>query len=98
MKIRDLKAKSGVDSIELEIVEIGESGKVANAKVRDDTGESSLTLWNEQIEQVKNAKKVLVENGFVNVFKGQLQITTEKNICFYSLIYYIFYGLFNNFN
>jgi len=87
MKISDLKPKVEIDRIELEIVEIGEvrdfasfrgSGKVANAKVKDETGESILTLWNEQIEQVSNAKKVVVENGFVNVFKGKLQITTGK--------------------
>lgn len=87
MKISDLRPRSAIDSIELEIIEIGEvrdftsfrgNGKVANAKVKDETGESSLTLWNEQIEQVKNAKKIVVENGFVNTFKGQLQITTGK--------------------
>ncbi|PKM92106.1 MAG: hypothetical protein CVU81_02235 [Euryarchaeota archaeon HGW-Euryarchaeota-1] len=85
MEIKDLKPKTAIDNIELEIVEVGEAkefsnfkgkGRVANAKVKDKTGASTLILWNDQIEQVKNAKKVVVENGFANVYKDQIQITT----------------------
>jgi hypothetical protein len=37
-----------------------------------------LTLWNEQIEQVKVGDKVKISNGYVNEFQGELQLTTGK--------------------
>ncbi|MBW3017022.1 single-stranded DNA-binding protein, partial [Candidatus Woesearchaeota archaeon] len=61
MNVSDLKPKQGKVDIVLEVVEKGEpkefskfgsSGRVCNAKGKDETGEISVTLWNEQIDQV----------------------------------------------
>ncbi|MFH1587030.1 MAG: OB-fold nucleic acid binding domain-containing protein [Candidatus Diapherotrites archaeon] len=88
MKVNELKAKAAIDSIEGEIVSIGEvrsfanergSGKVANAALKDDTGEVKMTLWNEQTEQVKEGDKIKIEEGWCSEYQGQIQIGTGKN-------------------
>ena len=56
----------------------GKAGKVANAKIRDETGEVTLTLWNEQCDQVKVGDKVAVHNGWVSEYRGELQLSTGK--------------------
>jgi replication factor A1 len=56
----------------------GKSGTVANAKIKDDTGEVTLTLWNEQVEQVKEGDVVVIHNGWVSEYRGELQLSTGK--------------------
>ncbi|PIN66928.1 MAG: DNA-binding protein, partial [Candidatus Altarchaeum sp. CG12_big_fil_rev_8_21_14_0_65_33_22] len=51
---------------------------VATATVKDETGDATLTLWNEQINQVHSGDKVVVEDGFVKTFQGKLQISTGR--------------------
>ncbi|MBN2127689.1 MAG: hypothetical protein JW703_04880 [Candidatus Diapherotrites archaeon] len=88
MKVSELRAKAPVPEIELEIVSLGEerafntprgSGVVANAAARDETGEVSVSLWNEQTKQVKEGDKIKIEDGWCNEFRGQIQLSTGKN-------------------
>ncbi len=89
MDIKDLR--SGMKRVEVEatIVEIGtprqvmsrfkdESYTVADASVQDATGTIKLTLWNEQIGQVKQGDKIKIENGYVTSFKGEVQLNVGK--------------------
>lgn len=87
MNVRDVRPRSAVDSIELEIVSKGEarafatekgSGRVCNAAGKDSTGEIQLSLWNEQIEQVNEGDRVRIENGWAGEYKGQVQLSTGK--------------------
>jgi replication factor A1 len=87
MAIKDLEIRQGKVDIVVEIVEKGEirefqkfgrTGRVCNAKVKDETGEISLTLWNEQIDQVNPGDKVHITNGYVSEFQGEKQLTTGK--------------------
>lgn len=87
MKVNELKPRGPIDSLELEVVSVGEvrdfanergSGKVCNAAAKDDTGEISLTLWNEQTDEVKEGNKVKIEDGWCSEFRGQLQVSTGK--------------------
>jgi replication factor A1 len=75
--------------VEASIVEIGtsrqvmsrfkdESYTVADAMVQDATGTIKLTLWNEQIGQVKVGDKIKIENGYVTSFKGETQLNVGK--------------------
>ena len=75
MKIKELKAKQGKVDIEVEIVSVdeprefqkfGNSGKVANATAKDDSGEIKVSLWNDQVDQVKAGDKIKITNGYVN--------------------------------
>ena len=87
MEIKDLKAKQGKVNMVVEVTEIGDvreftkfgkTGRVCNATVKDATGETKITLWNEDIDTMKVGDKVKIENGWVNEFQGQLQITKGK--------------------
>jgi replication factor A1 len=37
-----------------------------------------LTLWNQDIEKVKQGDTVRITNGYVNEFQGEKQLTTGK--------------------
>jgi replication factor A1 len=87
VKVNELKPRTPVPEIELEVVTVGEarefaspkgSGKVANAAAKDDTGEISLSLWNEDIEKVKEGDKIKIENGWCNEYKGTMQLSAGK--------------------
>jgi replication factor A1 len=56
----------------------GEQMKVATARVKDDSGEISLTLWNEQIDQVKVGNTVKIENGYTTSFRGETQLNVGR--------------------
>jgi replication factor A1 len=87
MAIKDLQPRQGKVDIVVEVVEKGEvrefdkfgkTGRVCNATVKDETGETKLTLWNEQIDQVNAGDKVHITNGYVGEYQGEMQLTTGK--------------------
>jgi len=87
MAISELKAGQGNVTVEGEITEVqqartfekfGKSGKVANAILKDDSGQIKLSLWNEQIDQIKVGSKIRISNGYVSEWNGTLQLTTGK--------------------
>jgi len=87
MNVKDLQPNSAVDVLELEVIEVEEprefinfrgTGRVANARAKDESGEIKLTLWNEQIDKVKSGDKVVIENGWVKEFRGELQVSTGR--------------------
>ncbi len=88
MNISELQGKQGGVNLVGEIVEIseprefqkfGKPGRVANAKLKDDTGDVTLTLWNEQVDEFKQGDKVEIKDGYVNEWQGNLQITSGRN-------------------
>jgi replication factor A1 len=56
----------------------GEQSRVATADVTDDSGTVKLTLWNEQIDQVKVNSNVTIENGYVTSFRGETQLNVGR--------------------
>ena len=88
MKVSELKARTAVPDIELEVVSKGEvrewanengSGKVCSCAAKDKAGqEVSLSLWNEQIDQIEEGDKIRISNGWCSEFRGQLQVSTGK--------------------
>lgn len=87
MKISELQPKQGKVDIEVEIVKIeeprefekfGQKGRVASAIVKDESGEIKLTLWNDEIDQVKEGAKVKITNGYVNEYQGEKQLTAGR--------------------
>ena len=85
--IKDLQPKQGNVEITADVIEVGEprefskfgkTGKVATAKIKDETGQVNLSLWNEQVDMVKPGSKIKITNGYVNEFQGELQLTTGK--------------------
>lgn len=88
MNVSELKPNTAIDSIELEITSKGETktwanargaGKLCNCAGKDSTGkEISVTLWNEQIDQVNEGNKIKITNGWCAEFRGDKQISTGK--------------------
>jgi len=87
MAIKDLEIRQGNVDITAEVVEIGEvrefnkfgkPGRVATAKIKDETGEINLSLWNDDIDKVKVGDTVQIKNGFVNEWQGTPQLTTGR--------------------
>ena len=88
LQIKELKANQGFDVIEGTITELGDvrefqkfgrPGRVCNGKLKDGSGEVKVTLWNDQIEQVKNDQVVKITNGYTSEWQGQLQVSTGRN-------------------
>ena len=89
MKINQLRDGMKRVDIEAKVVEKGntrevmsrfkdETYKVASAVVADDSGSIKLTLWNEQIDQVKANDTVTIENGYVDSFRGETQLNVGR--------------------
>ena len=85
--IKDLQPKQGKVDIEAEVIEVspvrefnkfGKIGRVANAKIKDESGSITLTLWNEEIDKVKVGSKIKITNGYVSEWQGEKQVSAGK--------------------
>ncbi|MBS3136860.1 hypothetical protein J4232_00365 [Candidatus Woesearchaeota archaeon] len=87
MQIKDLQPKQGKVDITVDVVEkaapkefqkFGNPGKLCNIKIKDETGQTTMTLWNEQVEKINIGDKIKITNGYVNEWQGELQLSTGK--------------------
>lgn len=53
-------------------------GQVATATLQDSSGSIKITLWNENIEKVQVGEQVTIENGYVDSFRGELQLNVGR--------------------
>jgi len=53
-------------------------GQVASATLEDSTGSVKLTLWNETISKVAMGAHVSIQNGYVDSFRGELQLNVGR--------------------
>jgi replication factor A1 len=51
---------------------------VCDVIIKDDTGEVNLTLWNEQIDKVKEGDEVLVQGGYTTEWQGEIKLNIPK--------------------
>jgi len=56
----------------------GETHKVCDFQVADETGSIVLTLWNEDIDQMELDSVYKLTNGFANVFQNSLRLSKGK--------------------
>jgi replication factor A1 len=87
MKIADIQARQGKIEVECKVVskgdarefqKFGRTGRVCTAKVKDDSGEIDLTLWNEEVDKVNVGDKIKITNGYCNEFQGNRQLTAGR--------------------
>lgn len=88
MKVADLKDKSKVDDITLTIVskgeirqvnsKFGETLTVCECVAKDDTGETVVSLWNDEIAKVEAGDTVRITNGWASAFRNKLSISAGK--------------------
>jgi replication factor A1 len=86
-KINELKTGQG--NIELQAIvtnigdirnfeKFGNSGRVCNAIIKDDSGTIKLSLWNDQIDDISEGDEIKIVNGYVSEFRDELQLSTGK--------------------
>ncbi|MHA1288381.1 MAG: OB-fold nucleic acid binding domain-containing protein [Candidatus Thorarchaeota archaeon] len=51
---------------------------VATAVLEDDSGRIDLTLWEDQIEMVKEGQNIKITGGYVTEWNGNLQLNVRK--------------------
>jgi replication factor A1 len=87
MAVKDIAPNMAFEEVTVEVVSVeperqfdkfGKTGRVANAVIKDETGEIKLVLWNEQIDQIKPGMKVKILKGYCKEWNGELQISTGK--------------------
>lgn len=87
MKISDLKPNQGNVDITAEVVDkeeprtfekFGKAGRVCNLKIKDESGEVKLTLWNEDIDKVNEGDTIHLQNGWCSEYKSEKQLSTGK--------------------
>jgi replication factor A1 len=89
MNIAELTDGAGnVDIPEAEVTEVGETrtvntrfgteARVADVKIKDDTAEITLSLWNDDIEKVQQGTKIKIGNGYTNSFRGEVKLNVGR--------------------
>jgi replication factor A1 len=56
----------------------GGSTTVANAKLKDASGEIKFVLWGADIDRVKEDSVITVTNGYVSEYQGTIQLNVGK--------------------
>ncbi len=85
MKVNELKDKTKVDELIVEITEKDEprevrggSLKVCNCTGKDDTGSVTITLWNKDIDAVKVGDTIKISNGWAAVYQDNMQVSSGR--------------------
>ena len=86
-KISELKINSSFKEIRVEVVKkISEEKKSKYGKnlilgkfeVKDDSGETILTLWSSDINRVKEGDVLIIKNGYMREFNDEKYLTLGK--------------------
>lgn len=56
----------------------GSVHKVAEALVGDETGSILLTLWDDAISEVSPGSSMMIRNGYVSLFRGQMRLNLGR--------------------
>jgi len=88
MKIGEIKRGMSNITVEGKVVDISDSrevqtryGKknVADATIEDDSGQISLSLWENQINAVTVGNSISVAGAYVTEFRNKLQLNIPKS-------------------
>jgi len=85
MKVSELQDKSAVDEITLKITAKEEARdvrggtlRVCNATGEDETGNVVVTLWNDDIDKVKEGDTVKIINGWSQMYNDKMQVSSGR--------------------
>jgi len=88
IKVKDLSPSSKQANLIAKVVNTGErrtiesrvggSRQLSEATVGDETGIVILSLWEDQIDQVKNNDVIQVNNGYVTLVRGHIRLNVGK--------------------
>ena len=87
MKISEIETNQKNVEVEAVVEEVGQvrefnkfgkAGRVASARLKDETGTIQLTLWDDQVDLLKAGDRVKVVNAYVKEWQGEKQLNTGK--------------------
>ncbi len=87
MEIKDLKEGVRNADFEAEVSEVkeartfnkfGKEGKIQEVTIKDDTGETTLVLWNENADTLNVGDKIKVTGAYTKEFRGNLQVHVSR--------------------
>ena len=88
MKINEIKRGMSNIVLEAKVIDISEIREVmtrfgrrdvADATLEDESGQISLTLWQDQIKMVKVGNKVSIAGAFATEFREKLQLSIPRS-------------------
>lgn len=88
-KVKDLTSRSDKVNMLVKVTGVGEpkeipnrfggeTRKVAEARVGDETGTIILSLWQDQIGSVNDGDVLSIENGYVSLVRGHMHLNVGK--------------------
>jgi len=88
-KVKDLTPQTKRANVLVKVVSVGEpkeipsrfggeSKKVAEATVGDETGTVILSLWQDQIGSVQENDVLSIENGYISLVQGHMRLNVGK--------------------
>ena len=87
MELKDVKPNQGNIDVVVTVVKkeaprsfekFGKKGRVCNVIVKDATDQVTLTLWNDDIDQVSEGDTIHLQNGWCSEFRNEKQLSTGK--------------------
>ena len=87
MKVKDLKEGVRNADFEAEVSEVkeertfnkfGKEGKIQEVTIKDDSGETTLVLWNENAGTLNVGDKIKVTGAYTKEFRGNLQVHVSR--------------------
>jgi replication factor A1 len=88
MKIAEIRDGMSNISIEAKVIDKSETRivqtrygrrSVADAIIKDDSGEIKLSLWQDQIKRVNVGDKISISGAFASRFRDELQISVPRS-------------------
>ncbi len=88
MKINEIKLGISNVSIEGKVIDISETRdvqtkygrrSVADALIEDETGQITLSLWQDQINRVSMGDKVKISGAFITQFRDELRLSIPRS-------------------
>ena len=88
IKIKDLTPQHSKANVLARVVKMGEvrevssrygpPRRVSDTVIGDDTGTVVLSLWQEQIDTVKDGDMIYIDNGYISLFRGHMRLNIGK--------------------
>jgi len=85
MKVNELKDKTKVDELTVKIISKEEPREVRGGTLRlcnaigeDDTGKVTITLWNQDIDKVKEGDTIKITGGWCSVYQDNMQVSSGR--------------------
>jgi ssDNA-binding replication factor A large subunit len=83
MDIKQLSGQHGIPELTAKVVDLEDSrntriGLVESWKIKDSTGDCTLTLFKEQVGTVSAGDNIKIENGWCTIYQDKIQVSTGK--------------------